>query len=502
MAARFTLDGIRRAAAHAGDLGRLHPTTAAGIAAAATVCAVGWYTAGTRPDAVAGGCVLCGGWLVLAVTALRPWDHTDPAGAAGGSRSERTRGPGEGSPGLPGSGDRGSGDRGSGPRRAGRRVVAERAGRRAPGGAWGVPDPVSGTVCLAAEALVYAGLVVGAPAAEQSQVWRLAIAALVLLTVRHTLPRLHPAAGRGRAHAARPGRPEAVRGALGRWLRALLGFPLALRFALIAVVTPVSGARAAFLALLACGAVALAADLLMSLWACVRSGPGESAGPGRQQGHGGEAAASSGPGRVAPSIAAARGDGLLARAAGRLTRGQIAPLPPALVGALSTTLLAVVGMSALPGPILLAPLAVMSLAAAGAGHPHDGRFDWLTPPTLRLGEFAYVAGLGLGAAVPSPLIFAFLCALGSMHLAAGKPVAGKPGPGAPALRPSGDAWWAPLGWEGRMLVLALSVLAGFAVFAYLAMTAYLGLLVARAALAGWGRAVQPHVLAGPEGEGE
>ena len=78
-----------------------------------------------------------------------------------------------------------------------------------------------------------------------------------------------------------------------------------------------------------------------------------------------------------PEITGCRDDGPIARFAGSIVRGQLAPLPPAVAGLLATVLLAVLGLHGLAGPVLLTPVAAMLLAAPGAAHPHNGAADWL-----------------------------------------------------------------------------------------------------------------------------
>jgi hypothetical protein len=173
------------------------------------------------------------------------------------------------------------------------------------------------------------------------------------------------------------------------------------------------------------------------------------------------------------ALIACRDDGPLARRAGSLVRGQLVPLPPALAGLTAILLLAAAGMGDLPGILLLTPAVAMLLAAPGAGHPHDGRADWLVPAVLVASQCAYIIALGFAARVPAPLTFALAGMTGLRHLQlisgyqqwASSWAAGMP----PDQR--------GLGWDGRMLVAGLAALAGLTTFAYLALTAYLGWLL-------------------------
>lgn len=289
-------------------------------------------------------------------------------------------------------------------------------------------------VCLAGEAAVYAGIAAGAPAADQA--WPLATGALVLIAAR-----------------------QCARGLTG-----MVALPGAGRTALIVMLTPAGGARLTFIALIGSGAFAFLVALAHWL-------PSARPGQGR-----------AGSGRGSGDPVAGRGDGVIARWAGRFTRGQMPPLPPALAGVAATGLLAATGMSALPSALLLAPVAAMLLAAPGAGHPHDGRFDAWAGPVLRAGEYIYVAALGFALGVAGWLTFATVCVLSLRHLTIHQP------------------GLTVLGWEGRILLAGLSALAGLIAFAYLAVTAYLGLLLVWAALSGWLSARQPQSLATAEGE--
>jgi hypothetical protein len=170
----------------------------------------------------------------------------------------------------------------------------------------------------------------------------------------------------------------------------------------------------------------------------------------------------------------------------------------------------------------------MLVAAPGASHRHDGRFDWLAPAVLQGAQYVYIAALGFAAGVPAPITF-LLCAAVALHYAdlgsAGSPIllavrrAGSPQvarrrrrpagrvparparprrsfqerlgqtrpgqpPGSRALRqrpaaqrpPAGELGrW--MGWEGRMIAVGLGAAMGVAMFAYRALAGYLGWLI-------------------------
>jgi hypothetical protein len=106
----------------------------------------------------------------------------------------------------------------------------------------------------------------------------------------------------------------------------------------------------------------------------------------------------------------------------------------------------------------------MLLASVGASHPHDGRLDWLAPALLLAGQYVYLAAAGFASGVPLALVF-LLCALIALHYRA--LIAGVP---------AGLA----LGWDGRMLVAGLGAALGLATLAYVLLTGYVAVLVARA----------------------
>ncbi len=484
MTVTTAVEGFPRAVAGWAARRSVSPGALTGIALALSGCAAAWFSAGTRLAAIAGGCVLCCGYLVtcaggqLAARAAATTGAGAPMTADGGPAAVKTGG---GSP-----------------------MAAVTGGWLAP--AW-----------AAGEFGVYAGLAVGAPAAVERRAWALATAAMILLTLRVA------AAG---CHAlVRPGRPRPA----GRALGAQTG--------LIAVAAPAGGPAVTLAVLVGWEACALG-------WQCLVAGRLAPATAGLADG------AAGGP----AGVVACRDDGLLAQRAGRLVRGVVVPLPPALAGLTATAMLAGTGMHGLPGVLLLAPVAAMLLAAPGAAHPHDGRLDWLVPAALHAGQCVYLAALGFAVGVPPPLTFALVGVLALRHLhavtrtraAAGPPprsaragpdrrglglgglgavwerrgpgwerrglgqrtsaqaAGGAGGPGASGNGVSGNGvsgngaggldWQRRglgrqrrgLGWDGRMLAVGLAAtVPGLAVFAYLALTAYLGWLLCRSGLPGW-----------------
>jgi hypothetical protein len=164
-----------------------------------------------------------------------------------------------------------------------------------------------------------------------------------------------------------------------------------------------------------------------------------------------------------------RDDGEIARWLGRMVRGNLAALPPALAGLAATATLALLGLQNLPGVLALTPVVAMLLAAPGSAAPHTGPLDWLVPALLQAGQFLYLAAVGFCCGVPAPVTFTLCAVIALRYAMLTSP--GRPGQSGPLELGSG------LGWEGRMLVAGLGVLAGLTAFAYAALTAYVGVLI-------------------------
>jgi hypothetical protein len=175
--------------------------------------------------------------------------------------------------------------------------------------------------------------------------------------------------------------------------------------------------------------------------------------------------------RALAAVLRCRDDGLIARWFGGLVRGQLIPLPPALLALTAVVVLARLGLRDLPGVLILAPAIVMLVAAPGSSHPHDGRLDWIVPGVLQGAQYTYIAALGFASGVPALVTF-ILCAVVALRYADLGSVA------SPALRTkSGHEPGAWLGWDGRMIVCGLGAAMGIAMVAYLALAAYLAALL-------------------------
>ena len=289
--------------------------------------------------------------------------------------------------------------------------------------------------------------------AGETGVWRLAIAALLLLGVRKL-------AGLGYEHAAGAPGDLFPRSVL-RTLEQAVTFPAGERYAVIVLTSVFFGPRLTFVVLLGWGV--LAAGYLLAGQIARSAGLRDSAG----------AAWSRGPDN---GLAAYRGDGVLAHWAGALVDGRIPPLPPVLVGLLVTCVLAALGLGNLPGILVLTPIEAMMLAALGSRHPHDGRLDWLAPALLLAGEGVFLCALGLARQVTPWVVFALMAAVLVRHVdLACRARAGR-GIEADVLG---------LGWEGRMLLAGVAAAAGFVPFAYAVLAGYLWLLFIWEFVTGW-----------------
>jgi hypothetical protein len=298
--------------------------------------------------------------------------------------------------------------------------------------------------CLS-ECLVYAGLGAGAAAQRWTGAWMLAVTVLSVVAVRELMAASAPPVA---ADDEPPGRLRLV-------VDLVLSMPAGGRVLLIGIVAPVWGCRAALLVLLDWAIIAIC-YCLISRWPSTQ----EERAKARQR------------------LLRLRDDGALARRLGRMVRGNLLPLPPAILGLLATAMLAYLGLRSLPAILILTPALVMLLAAPGAGNAHAGRLDWLVPAVLLGWQCLYLATVGLAEKVPGPVTLA-LCAALVLRFA------DLSCPGRPVMltsRPPPDGQRAPergtaLGWEGRMLLMGAAAGAGIGMYAYLALTAYLCLLI-------------------------
>ncbi|RNL82337.1 DUF5941 domain-containing protein [Halostreptopolyspora alba] len=173
-----------------------------------------------------------------------------------------------------------------------------------------------------------------------------------------------------------------------------------------------------------------------------------------------------------------RDDGYLGDGLGRIVAGAVPPLLPMLGGVVVTATLLVAGLGQDSGITLFAPAVALLLSGVASGHPHDGRRDWIVPPILRGTEYVYLLALGHGSEVPGPLVFVLVAAVAVHHRdAVCRTHCG--------VRPPTRAIRARLGWDGRMLLVALGGVLGWLPFAYGALASYLVVLLVWDAWTSW-----------------
>ncbi len=413
-----------------------------GISFGLAICAAAWFSGGTAADNVRAVIALSGSYLAAWAARLL---IDRPAGLAGG---ESTSGPAS---------------------------SAARPGAAHPGAAQpetANPVLLARLIGVLSAVVVCAGLAFGARVARWTSAWEFATAVLAIASVSQTV-----GACRGLGRAAGPGLPRG-----------------AVPVALIAVVAPVWGTRITLLVLLSWAI----ADLCHTLATRGPAGPAGPAGPVK----------SAGPVRSPQRVARCRDDGRISCWFGSLVRGNLPALPPAIAGLSATSMVVLLGMGNLPGPLALTPAVAMLLAAPGSSYRHAGRLDWLVPGLLQAAQFLYLAALGFSRGVPAPLVFALCAMIAARYVtlarSGGQPPdvtlarsGGQPpdvtparsGGQPPDVTPAWSGGQSPgksgsgagsrdgLGWEGRMLVVGFGALTGATVFAYAALTAYLGVLI-------------------------
>ncbi len=452
------------------------------------LCAAAWLSGGTTGDTRL-GMIAAAAWLITRLCAARLAAFPEGAGAAGaGMAGAGMAGAGIAGAGIAGAGMAGAAgsdwlvlpgynwDATASPARDDPVSHAERRQRqpeRAPAVGWQVGNrsftwlaAICGT---GAECAIYGGIAAGAEAAGWKGTWPLAIATVIGVSVADvaaTCARVRkgePAAEAGPAEAG-PAEAGARERALWGWVTAMASPPVSARVLLAVIALAAYGPRVALLAVFTLAALSLG-------WNFARIG-------GR-------------PATSQDAILACRDDGLLASFAGRLVRGNLMPLPAVLAGLAAIAVLTLIGISTLPGILAVTPVVVLLLAAPGASHPHDGRFDWLVPVLLCLGQYGYLAAFGLARDVAGPVIFA-ACAISAVWYAG--LAAGPPG--------MADN----LGWDGRICLVALAGMLGITAFGYLGLSVCTGILIARRVVIGYLIPAVPQtagpLTAGPQTAGE
>ncbi|MEV0730418.1 DUF5941 domain-containing protein [Polymorphospora sp. NPDC050346] len=324
----------------------------------------------------------------------------------------------------------------------------------------------------AKEYLVYAGLAVGVERAGLGNGWALAIAAILLQTVRHMTDTwygaLHDEAARRPKPAAAGGlgarlsqastRVQADTGSVSYWLKRTVVFPIGERWALIALTVALFNPLVSLIAVLVWGGLAAAYTLaLRTLRSASMRVP------------------------VLSTVDAVlhRDDGLLARPLGRFTaRLPVPALPAAVLAGLAA--LGLLGAAVFGGPArwTVLPVAlVVLLAALPSARPHAGALDWLVPAALRAAEYLLVVAVGLVGDVPPPLTFALLFALAMHHYDLTARLEKRAA--APPLHALN------LGWDGRVVVLAAGTALGAATTVVGVLAGLLFLIFVLSAVIGW-----------------
>ncbi|GAA3766125.1 hypothetical protein GCM10022225_60570 [Plantactinospora mayteni] len=332
----------------------------------------------------------------------------------------------------------------------------------------------------AKEYLVYAGLGIGVERAGGPG-WALAIAAITLQTVRHMTDTwygaLHDEAAKRPRPAGQAGsgglgdrlsqasnRVQADTGSLTYWAKRTVVFPIGERWALIALTVAIFSPLVSLVAVLVWGGLAAAYTLALrtlrarSMRVAVLTGV---------------------------DTTLHRDDGPAVRWLTALGRGAglPGPLPLALVGVAAGLGLLGAGLAGLgTGPARwLVPLAVLVALVAGlpAAAPHGGALDWLVPAALRAAEYLLVIGAGLLVDANGALIFALLLVLALRHYDLTARLEKRER--APLMHALG------LGWDGRLILLAVAVLVGPVAgrVALLVLTGYLSAIFVVNALRGW-----------------
>jgi phosphatidylglycerophosphate synthase len=340
----------------------------------------------------------------------------------------------------------------------------------------------------AKEYLVYAGLAAGAATAvgaagaatAAGNAWWLAVAAMALQTVRHMTDTwyglLHDEAVARRAGSPvnrmdRGGmlgrvsdRVLADAGSVAYWLKRIVVFPIGERWATIAVTAALFNGRVALIVVLVWSGLAAAYTLCLRALRSWRMRV---------------------PVLTTVDVARQRDDGPLARRvlgqAGASRAGANRPGAGRAGGAARLTApLATAALAAVAGALLVIArgdwywaVAVVVLAAGlSARADHAGPLDWLVPAALRAAEYLFVIGIGVAGEVPRPLVFALLFVLALHHYDL-------------TARSAAKQHIADLGWDGRVVLLALSAAAGVATPVMGVLAVYLGVVLGIRAVNSW-----------------
>ena len=215
------------------------------------------------------------------------------------------------------------------------------------------------------------------------------------------------------------------------------------------------------------------------------------------------AAVTATPTALAPPdpIAVYRDDGPLARALGAL--GRVVPLPgPVLILAALVSLLAAVAIGG--GDTRLVAAAVLAvvllLAGASSGSPPRPRIQWAEVPLLRATEYVALTWIAaLDGPDSYPAAFALLGALAFRHYDLVYRLRHRGVTPAPWLNAISG------GWDGRLVVAFLLLVAGALPAGYYVAAGVLGVAFVGEAIYGWvgvGRVQRPYEYDDEEDEGQ
>lgn len=180
-----------------------------------------------------------------------------------------------------------------------------------------------------------------------------------------------------------------------------------------------------------------------------------------------------------------RDDGPLARLLGSVL-GRLAPLPPValvLAGMAPAVMLIAVEADGAPRGLAAGAVAwLVLLAGLSSGRPHVDRSAWSAPGLLRLAEYgllAWIAALSSGRALPAA--FALIAALAFRHydLVYRERYQG--------MAPSRWLSTAAGGWDGRLLVASILLVAEGLPAGFFVLAAALGVAFVAESVASWTR---------------
>ncbi|MEC4019023.1 DUF5941 domain-containing protein [Streptomyces sp. H27-D2] len=258
-------------------------------------------------------------------------------------------------------------------------------------GAW-----LDATFDRAKEYAYYAGLALGASAANGDDVWALALGAMVLQTCRHVVDfsfneANHDATANTSPTAALSDKLDSVGWTV--WLRRMIVLPIGERWAMIAVLTALTTPRIVFYALLVgCALAACYTTAGRVLRSLTRK--------------------ASRTDRAARALAELADSGPLASAAAKALRPASRALPGLAVPAIALlggALLVAAALAAPAGswwPVAAAVVYVLTSGLAVA-RPLRGELDWLVPPVFRAAEYLTVLVLAARSGVDGALPAAF-----------------------------------------------------------------------------------------------